>query len=75
MTRETKRLYMKQYLDPNLPTKTFWRNLDSVGAKTTTENELVFPPTNCIHFAHQHKTGQQVTEGWKIMRFVQICFK
>jgi hypothetical protein len=29
-TREAKRLYMKRYLNPNLPKKTFWRKLDSV---------------------------------------------
>jgi hypothetical protein len=44
LEREAKRLYMKRYLNPNLPTKTLWRNLDSVGAKTATENELVFSP-------------------------------
>jgi hypothetical protein len=38
------------------------------GAKTTTENELIFSLTNRTHFSHQHKTGQQVTEGWKTMR-------
>jgi hypothetical protein len=35
---------VKQYLDPNLPTKTLWRNLGSAGAKTSTENELIFSP-------------------------------
>jgi hypothetical protein len=63
LTREAKRLYMKRYLNPNLPTKTLWGNLDSVGAKTATENELVFfLPTNLIHFSHQPKTVQQETE-------------
>jgi hypothetical protein len=44
LTREAKRLYMKRYLDPNLPTKTLWWNLDSVGAKTTIENKLILCP-------------------------------
>jgi hypothetical protein len=61
-------IYMKRYIDPNLPTKTFCRNLDSVEAKTTNENELFFSPTNWIHFSHQHKTGQEVSEGRKTIR-------
>jgi hypothetical protein len=43
---EAKHLNMKRYLDPNLLSKTLWWNLDSVGAKTSTENELMFFPTN-----------------------------
>jgi hypothetical protein len=50
LTREAKHLYMKRYLDPNLPTKTLWRNLDSVGAKNATENELVFSPNQLNSF-------------------------
>jgi hypothetical protein len=30
LTREAKRLNMKRYVNPNLPTKTLWRSLDSV---------------------------------------------
>jgi hypothetical protein len=43
---------MKRYLDPNLPTKTLslWRRLDSVGAKTTKESELIFCPDQLNEF-------------------------
>jgi hypothetical protein len=55
--------------EANLPTKTLWRNLDSVGAKTSTENELIFSPDQLNLFLTstqnvQHKTGQQ----WKTMQ-------
>jgi hypothetical protein len=41
---------MKRYLDHHLPTKTLWRNLDSVEAKTTTENEVIFSPDQLFVF-------------------------
>jgi Reverse transcriptase (RNA-dependent DNA polymerase) len=44
LTRAAKRLFMRHHLDPNLPPKTLWRNLDSVGAKATVDSELIFSP-------------------------------
>jgi hypothetical protein len=33
LVRKSKRLYMKRFLDPNLPAKKLWRNLNIVGMK------------------------------------------
>jgi hypothetical protein len=46
MVREAKRIYMKIFLDPNLPPKPLWRNLDVVGAKVTitTDDNTIFSP-------------------------------
>jgi hypothetical protein len=44
MVREAKRSYMKRYLNPNLPPKNLWRNLDEIGAKETSDNNIIFIP-------------------------------
>jgi hypothetical protein len=44
MVREAKRINMKRFLDPNLPPKQLWRNLDVVGAKVTTDDNVIFSP-------------------------------
>jgi hypothetical protein len=44
MIREAKKIYMKIFLDPNLPPKQLWRNLDVVGAKVTTDDNNIFSP-------------------------------
>jgi hypothetical protein len=35
---------MKRYLNPNLPPKNLWRNLDEIGAKETADNNIIFTP-------------------------------
>jgi Reverse transcriptase (RNA-dependent DNA polymerase) len=44
MVREAKRMYMKRHLDPNLPPKKLWRNLDKIGAKDSADNNIIFTP-------------------------------
>jgi hypothetical protein len=44
MVREAKRIYMKRFLDPNLPPKQLWQNFDVVGAKVTTDDNIIFSP-------------------------------
>jgi hypothetical protein len=35
---------MKRFLDPNLPPKQLWQNFDVVGAKVTTDDNIIFSP-------------------------------
>jgi hypothetical protein len=48
---------MKRFLDPNLPMKTLWRNLDSVGAKNTTEKVLIFSSDQLNYFFTSTQNG------------------
>jgi hypothetical protein len=56
LKREAKRLYMKRYLDSNLPTKTLWWNLDSDYDRKR------------VNFILTNWTGQHETEGRKTRR-------
>jgi hypothetical protein len=47
MVREAKKIYMKRFLDPNLPPKQLWRNIDVVGAKVTTDMIILFFHLTC----------------------------
>jgi hypothetical protein len=42
LIREAKRAYMRRYLDPKLPARKLWRNLDTVGATDTVDNNIVY---------------------------------
>jgi hypothetical protein len=42
LVREAKRQYMKKFLAPSLPA--LWRNLDKIGAKNSTENNILYTP-------------------------------
>jgi hypothetical protein len=44
LVREAKRQYMKKFLDPSLPSRLLWRNLDKIGAKNTTDNNILYTP-------------------------------
>jgi hypothetical protein len=35
---------MKCFLDPNLPAKKLWRNLDSVGMRETVDDNIIYTP-------------------------------
>jgi Reverse transcriptase (RNA-dependent DNA polymerase) len=44
LIRQAKRSYMSRFLNPNLPSKTLWRNLEAVGAKDSSDNNVIFTP-------------------------------
>jgi hypothetical protein len=44
MVRKAKRIYMKRFLDANLPPKQLWRNLDVISAKVITDDNTNFHP-------------------------------
>jgi hypothetical protein len=47
----------KRFLDPNLPAKKLWRNLDSVGMKETFEDNIIYTPNQLnTFFATPHQT-------------------
>jgi hypothetical protein len=33
---------MKRFLDPNLPAKKLWRNLDNVGMRETVDDNIIY---------------------------------
>jgi hypothetical protein len=41
MVRKAKRIYMKRFLDPNLPSKQLRQSLDVVSAKITTDDFII----------------------------------
>jgi hypothetical protein len=44
LVRKSKRLYLKRFLDPNLPAKKLWRNLDSLGMRETLNDNIIYIP-------------------------------
>jgi hypothetical protein len=41
IVRKAKRLYMGRFLDPRQPVKRLWQNLESVGVKESTHNNIM----------------------------------
>jgi hypothetical protein len=56
LVRKSKRL--KRFLDPNLPAKKLWRNLDSVGRETRWTTTLFTPQISWTHFAYDSPTEE-----------------
>jgi hypothetical protein len=59
--RKSKR---KRFLDPNLPVKKLWRNLDSVGMRETVDDNFIYTPDQLNTFFAIPKTVRPNNTGF-----------
>jgi hypothetical protein len=63
MVREAKKIYMKKFLDPNLPPKQLWRNLDVVAAKVKTDDNTIFSPDQLNSYFTERQTITNISSS------------
>jgi hypothetical protein len=74
MVREAKRSYMKRYLNPNLPPKNLWRNLDEIGAKETADNNIIFTPDQLNTFFAAPRPAAPVNRSYTRTSQAELSF-
>jgi hypothetical protein len=44
LARQAKRRYMYRFLNPSLPSKVLWKNLESIGVKDSVDANVIYSP-------------------------------
>jgi hypothetical protein len=65
---------MKRYLNPNLPPKNLWRNLDEIVAKETADNNIIFTPDQLNTFCAAPRPATPVNRSYTRTSQAELSF-